>query len=100
MSAVSHTLYTFGTGASWQSVVGPLAFTSGVSLDNCNVGNFPSARRGVHVLGNSYSAACLQAFDQVVQSDEYSVTVTSSWGASPVAEIPDSSPWDKANDYY
>ena len=42
----------------------------------------------------------VQAFDQLVQSDKYSVTVTSSWGASPVAEIPNSSPWDKANDYY
>ena len=71
-----------------------------IPIDECTLGNFSSARRRVLVLGNSYSAAFVQAFDQLVQSDKYSVTVTSSWGASPVAEIPNSSPWDKANDYY
>lgn len=51
-------------------------------------------------LGNSFSADFVQGFDQLVMSDKYSVTITASWGASPVADIPNIGPWDKANNYY
>jgi hypothetical protein len=52
------------------------------------------------VLGNSFSAAFTQAFDNLVESDGYSVTITSSWGASPVKEIHNRGIYDKINDYY
>ena len=71
-----------------------------IPIDECTLGNFVSAKRRVLVLGDSFSVAFVQAFDQLVLSDKYSVTITSSWGASPVPEIPNNSPWDKANNYY
>lgn len=30
----------------------------------------------------------------------YAVTITSSWGASPIKEIPNKGTWDKVNDFY
>jgi hypothetical protein len=52
------------------------------------------------IFGNSFSAAFTQAFDKLVQDKNYAVTVTSSWGASPIKEIPNKGEWDKANDFY
>jgi peptidoglycan/LPS O-acetylase OafA/YrhL len=71
-----------------------------IPIDGCTLGNFSSAKHRVLVIGNSFSAAFVQAFDELVMTDQYSVTITSSWGASPVAEIPNSGPWNKANNYY
>lgn len=71
-----------------------------ISIEECTLGDFSSAKHRVLVLGNSYSAAFVQAFDQFVLSDKNSVTITSSWGASPVPEIPNNTPWDQANNYY
>ena len=71
-----------------------------ILVEDCTLGNFSNAKKRVVVLGNSFSAAFTQAFDDLVVSDEYSVTITSSWGASPVKEIPNNSTWDKANYYY
>jgi hypothetical protein len=51
-------------------------------------------------MGNSFSAAFVQAFDELVISDKYSVTITSVWNASPVPKIPNSGPWDKSEDYF
>lgn len=89
---------------SWQGQTCVLSNNSQVGkmipIDKCTLGDFSSAKRRVLVLGNSFSAAFVQAFDQLVESDQYSVTITSSWGASPVAEIPNTSVWDKANNYY
>lgn len=90
--------------SSWQGEKCVLADNSQVGkiipIKECTLGDFSSAKRRVLVLGNSFSAAFVQAFDQLVQSDNYSVTITSSWGASPVAEIPNSGPWNEANSYY
>lgn len=69
-------------------------------IDRCTLGDFQRATHRVLVLGNSYSSAFVQGFDEVVRSRQLSVTITSSWGASPVPEIPNESQWDKANDYY
>jgi peptidoglycan/LPS O-acetylase OafA/YrhL len=71
-----------------------------ILVEDCTLGNFSNAKKRVLVLGNSFSAAFTQAFDDLVVLDEYSVTITSSWGASPVKEIPNNSTWDKANYYY
>jgi peptidoglycan/LPS O-acetylase OafA/YrhL len=71
-----------------------------IPIDGCTLGNFSSAKRRVLVMGNSFSAAFVQAFDELVATDKYSVTITSAWGASPVPEIPNSGPWNKADNYY
>ena len=66
----------------------------------CTLGNFENARRHVLVIGNSLSTAFIQAFDDLVLQDGYSVTLISSWGASPVREIANRGAWDQANDDY
>jgi len=71
-----------------------------ISVEDCTLGNFSNAKKRVMVLGNSFSTAFTQAFDDLVVSDGYSVTITSSWGASPVKEIPNEGTWEKANNYY
>jgi peptidoglycan/LPS O-acetylase OafA/YrhL len=71
-----------------------------ISIEDCTLGNFSAAKRRVMVIGNSFSTAFTQAFDELVVSDKYSVTITSSWGASPVKGVRNKTTWDKASDYY
>jgi peptidoglycan/LPS O-acetylase OafA/YrhL len=71
-----------------------------IVVEDCTLGNFSNAKKRVMVFGNSFSTAFTQAFDDLVVSDEYSVTITSSWAASAVEEIPNKSNWSKANNYY
>jgi peptidoglycan/LPS O-acetylase OafA/YrhL len=71
-----------------------------IPIEGCTLGDFSSAKHRVLVMGNSFSAAFVQAFDELVMSDRYSVTITSVWSASPVPEIPNRGPWEKAADYY
>jgi len=71
-----------------------------ILVDDCTLGNFSNAKKRIFVIGNSFSASFTQAFDELVVSDGYSVTIISCWGASPVKEIPNNGPGDKANDYY
>jgi peptidoglycan/LPS O-acetylase OafA/YrhL len=71
-----------------------------IPIEGCTLGDFSSAKHRVLVMGNSFSAAFVQAFDELVMSDKYSVTITSVWNASPVPKIPNSGPWDKAEDYF
>ena len=72
-----------------------------ISIEECTLGDFSSSTRRILVVGNSFSATMVQAFDQLVLSDNYAVTITSAWGASPVPEIPNTGrTWDKVNDYY
>ena len=71
-----------------------------IPINGCTLGNFSSAKHRVLVMGNSFSAAFVQAFDELVMTDQYSVTITSAWGASPVAGVPNSGPWNKAGNYY
>ncbi len=52
------------------------------------------------VIGNSFSAAEIEMYKVLVEKGLGAVTVTSSWGASPVREVPNDSSWSKANDYY
>jgi hypothetical protein len=71
-----------------------------ISIADCTLGDFANAKKRIMVFGDSFSASFTQAFDDLVISDGYAVTITSSWGASPVKEIPNNSNWDKVNDYY
>lgn len=71
-----------------------------LSVSDCTLGNFDTAPHRVLVLGNSYAAAFTHAFDQMVLNDHYAVAVFSSWGASPVKEVPNRTQWAKANTYY
>jgi hypothetical protein len=70
-----------------------------IHIADCTLGDFSTAKRRVLVLGNSFSAAFVRAFDDLVLLDGYAVTITSLWDASVVQEIPNKG-WDKANDYY
>jgi peptidoglycan/LPS O-acetylase OafA/YrhL len=67
---------------------------------DCSVGNLATAKRKVMVFGDSFSAAFVQGFDQLVVSDGYAVTIISCWSASPVKEVPNHTFRDKINDYY
>jgi peptidoglycan/LPS O-acetylase OafA/YrhL len=71
-----------------------------IQIDKCTLGDFMSAGHRILVLGNSFSAAFIQAFDQLVLSDTDSVTITSSWNASPVPEVPSDNSWADATNYY
>jgi peptidoglycan/LPS O-acetylase OafA/YrhL len=71
-----------------------------IVVEDCTLGDFSNARKRVLVIGNSFSTAFTQAFDDLVLLDNYSVTITSSWGASPVKEMPNKTQWDKVNNYY
>ena len=92
------------TGTTWQGKRCIIAANSevgkNVAIDACTLGDFSTAKKRVIVIGNSFSAAFTQAFDDIVAQDGYSVTISSSWGASPVETIPNMSAWDKANNYY
>ncbi|MGC2410438.1 MAG: acyltransferase family protein [Methyloceanibacter sp.] len=52
------------------------------------------------VIGNSFSAAEIDMYKILALRDIGSVTVTSTWGASPVPELANDTPWSKANTYY
>jgi hypothetical protein len=52
------------------------------------------------VVGNSFSAAEVELVDVLRQEKLGAVLVTSALGGSPVAEIPNQSPWAAANAYY
>ena len=71
-----------------------------ILIENCTLGDFNQAKTRVLVIGNSFSAAFVQGFDDLVREDSYAITLTSSWGASPVREIKNTGIWNKANDYY
>lgn len=73
-----------------------------IVLENCTLGGFDEAKRRVLVLGNSFSTAFVQAFDELVVADGYAVTITSAWGGSPVPGMPcgDVGTHDKSNEYY
>ena len=72
-----------------------------IDIRACTIGGDPTAAsRRFLVIGNSYSAAAFEMFTVLVEKRLGVVTVTSSWGASAVPEIPNTTPWSKANSYY
>jgi SGNH domain (fused to AT3 domains) len=66
----------------------------------CTFGSL--SEKGTHflVIGNSLSAAEIEMTKVLAEKGLGTVTVTSSFGASPVKEIPNDSSWRKANTYY
>lgn len=67
----------------------------------CSIGApFDSAERRVLVAGNSFSTAFAAAFDGLGATPATAFVLTSSWGASPVPEIGNDTPWQAANAYY
>jgi hypothetical protein len=71
-----------------------------IAPNECTFGDFHSAKKRFLVIGNSFSAAEIEMFKILPEQQRGSVTITSCWGASPVPEIENNGPWDKANKYY
>lgn len=71
-----------------------------IPIDGCTLGDFDSAKRRILVLGNSFSASFVQAFDELVLSDQYAVTIASAWATPPVPEVPHVGVREKVVDYY
>ena len=71
-----------------------------ISTQNCTLGNFAKADRRVLVLGDSFSAAFVQSFDDLVRLDNYAVTLVSAFGTSAVKAIPTQETTQQINDYY
>lgn len=71
-----------------------------IKADQCVVGEpLESAKRRVLVIGDSFSAAFVQAFDGR-HNRGISTILTSSWGAAFAPGVPNDQPWRKASDYY
>ncbi|MCP9932256.1 acyltransferase [Cyanobium sp. AMD-g] len=58
-----------------------------IAIEACTLGDFATARHRVLVVGNSFSASFAGAFDELVANDDYAVTITSAWAASPVGNF-------------
>ncbi|WP_081972563.1 acyltransferase family protein [Leptolyngbya sp. KIOST-1] len=71
-----------------------------ILIEECTLGSFSEGKKRVAVFGNSFSAAFTQGFDDLVASDKYAVTITSSWDASPVKEVPNVGGYAEASNYY
>lgn len=99
-----HTLKNKDGQWTWKGVTCVLSDNSQVGkhirMEDCTIGDFGQADKRILILGNSFSAAFTHAFDKLVEKRNYAVTITSSWGASPIKEIPNKGTWDKANDFY
>lgn len=101
--------YITRSGAVWAGE--PCLLTSndevGKSLtpETCVVGApLAQAEQRLLVIGNSFSASFLQAFDGLQDHasdlEGMSIIVTSSWGASLAPGMPNTGAWSEANDYY
>ena len=71
-----------------------------ISRDRCTFGAAGLAKTHVLIIGNSFSAAEFEMYAALAERGLGVVTATSSWGSSPVPEIPNRSPWARANDHY
>lgn len=71
-----------------------------IDLDACTVRARNGADRRLLVIGNSYSVAEFEMYTVLAERNIGSVTITSSWGASPVPGMVNQTPWSKANAYY
>jgi peptidoglycan/LPS O-acetylase OafA/YrhL len=94
-----------GTPFRWAGKACVLASTQEVgkeiALDDCTLGDRDNARRRILVLGDSFSVAFVQAFDELVLNEGYAVSFLAAWGASPVPQIRSSNARAAANaDYW
>ncbi len=80
-----------GAAGTWQGSPCVLAndgeATKTIATEACTLGDFATARHRVLVVGNSFSASFAGAFDELVARDDYAVTITSAWAASPVGNF-------------
>ncbi|WP_157900301.1 acyltransferase family protein [Rhodoferax koreense] len=65
----------------------------------CSFGASPNPRR-IIVFGNSFSAAFLHGLEELARNDRFTITLTSSWGASATPNMPNKSEWSAVNTYY
>jgi peptidoglycan/LPS O-acetylase OafA/YrhL len=90
-------------GSTWQGLRCILGHNGQVgrvlSPEGCTLGDFQHARSRVLVIGNSFAAAMIPAFDPLVL-DGHAVTLVAAWGASPVPEVPNATVLKAANDFY
>lgn len=66
----------------------------------CSLGNIDKANTRILVIGDSFPASFVQAFDHNFLEAGFATIITSSWAASPVRTIYNTSKWAMANDYY
>ena len=72
-----------------------------INLTNCTLGNYSKAKRRVLVIGNSFSAPFIRAFDDLVAKDGYAVALTSAFGSWPTENtVPNVKWYDKSHKYY
>jgi hypothetical protein len=80
-----------GAAGTWQGSPCVLANAAdadkSMSIEACTLGDFATARHRVLVVGHSFSASFVEAFDDLVANDDFAVTVTSAWAASPVGNV-------------
>ena len=70
-----------------------------INYDKCTLGDFENSKKRILIVGNSLSAAFAASFKEIVD-DDFSVLITSAWGASPLKGMPNNTKWSKANKYY
>ncbi len=71
-----------------------------IDTSRCTLGRPSNTGTQVLVAGNSHSAAFVPAFEQISIETNTVFTVTSSWGASPIGTVSNSTAWRETNDYY
>jgi peptidoglycan/LPS O-acetylase OafA/YrhL len=96
--------YRAQAGTLWEGGVCVLASDAEAGKEivpeRCTIGApFDSAARRVLVAGNSFAPALAAAFDLPAAAGTAFV-LTASWGASPVPELPNDTPWRAANGDY
>ena len=72
-----------------------------INVQRCLVGHAMDADKRLLVLGNSFSAAFVEAFDQLDSgSQTVAAIVTSAFGASAVQGVANGGAWNEASAYY
>ena len=71
-----------------------------IASADCTLPVAGTSSRRFLVIGNSYSSAQLEMFEALAIQGIGSVTVTSSFGAAPVPDVPSGPSWARANQYY
>ena len=93
-----------GLAGSWQGEECVLTSNNEVgtkfNLHNCTIGSTSTNAVRVLVIGDSFAASFVHSFLPLLRTNRYSVTITSSWAASPAPDIPNHSPWDQSSNYY
>jgi peptidoglycan/LPS O-acetylase OafA/YrhL len=93
------------TGSTWKGINCTLkdndAVGRNINFKDCILGDFSKASRRVLVVGNSFSAPFIRAFDDLVAKDGYAVALTSAFGSGPTEQtIPGNKGYDKSHQYY